>query len=144
MKKIKRSYIIFDILTVLALTGAYETKRFAYMKLGFVRYLNHYRGILEGMLSLGTAKVVLLCAVLLISAIASAKLLKRRSEMTIGDWTAFAAMIAIDIYYAYVTATMTSDVSKASFMIVPIVALGALMITIRNLLGPSGISSKTN
>lgn len=135
----KKSVIITDILAALAFFGAYETKRFADHRIGFVRWLNFNGAKLREALPLDTIKYAALAVTAVLVLIAVLRLVKRRKELLTGDIAMAVVMIAALLFYAHATMDYTSGFSPSSFLLVPLIALGTLLVTARNFLSPAGV-----
>lgn len=136
----KKSTIVLDILAALSFIGAYETREFAAHRIGFVRWLNFNGDKLREALPLDTVKYVMLAAAAVLAVIALIRLIRIRSRLKANDMVMAVVMIAALIYYAYATVRFTYTFSPASFLIVPLIALGTLLVTARNLKSPARIA----
>ena len=130
----KKSCIIIDILASLALIGAYETRSFERRKLGFVRWLNYNGGKLREALPLEAIKYIVLAVAVVIATILVIKVF-RNAESSILDKVMAVLTVALTAYYAYATVVIVYDVSKASFMIVPLIGLAEYLMLIRCAIG---------
>lgn len=127
----KKKNLVLDILAAACLVGQHYIKVFAARKIGFVRWLNFNGAKLREAIPADTVKYVMLSAVVLLAAVALIRLYRKRAGAGIADKAMAAVMSAAMVYYAYLTVTMNYDVSKASFLIVPVTGLGVLFLIIR-------------
>ena len=135
----KKSTILLDILAGLAFLGAYEMRRFAAHRIGFVRWLNFNGAKLREALPLDAVKYAALAVTAVIVLIAAIRLLRRRSELTTGDKVMAVIMTGTFLFYVHATMNYTYAFSPASFLLVPLIALGTLLVTARNFLSPSQV-----
>lgn len=135
----KKSTIVLDILAALSFIGAYETREFAAHRIGFVRWLNFNGDKLREALPLDTVKYVLLAAAAVLAVIALIRLIKRKAELSANDLVMAAVMIASVAFYAYAAVSFGYSFSPASFLIVPLIWLGSVLVIVRNLLSPARV-----
>ena len=134
--KVRRAYIILDILAAAAFAGVYFLKEFARTKLGFVRWLNFNGSKLSESVPTDTVKYVMLAVILLTVLLALLTALRRQAGSGINGAVMCAVMIAAAAYYVYATVSFDYDYSQAYFLMIPVAGLGTLLLAIRNLISP--------
>lgn len=132
--KIKKSYIIFDILGILAFLGSYLCYYFTERKLGFVRWENHfYRNLCEAV-PLATIKWAAFIIIAALAVIIAVRVFRKKVN-AVNNKIMAAVMLCAAAYYLYATISIVFSYTTASFLMVPLIALGVVMFEIRSLIG---------
>lgn len=127
----KKLHIILDLLAAAALFGAYKLKYYAVRKPGLVRWLNYNDNKLREAIPVGIVKYAVLAVAIILVAIVFSKVSKKTSEATVPDKVMTLVTAALTAYYAYATVHFTYDVSKAAFLIVPLIGFAEYLMIIR-------------
>jgi hypothetical protein len=135
--KIRRSYIVFDLLAALSFAGAYYSRVFAKKKLGFVRWLNFNGTKLTESIPVDRVRIIAAAAILLIVVAVLSVALKRRSEAGFNGIVMCAAMVVAALFTVNATMKFDYEYSQAYFLIIPVLWLGTLFLCIRNLIPPA-------
>ena len=132
----KKSTIILDILAGLAFLGAYEMRRFAAHRIGFVRWLNFNGNKLIESIPYDKVKYIMMAVILLVALLALAAALRRKAAKGINGTIMCVVLIAASLYYVYATIAFDYAYSQAFFLMIPAAGAGTLLLAIRNLIPP--------
>ena len=132
--KMKKKYIILDVLALASLLGAYVTKNYADKKLGFVRWLNFNGNKLRENYPTETIKYIAAAAALVLCVWALYRMIRKKQQLAAPDKIMAVVMIFVTLYYMYATYTIVYTVTPSSFILVPLIGISAFLLIIRNLL----------
>lgn len=127
----KALHVILDILAAGSLAGAYAMKYNASRRPGLVRWLNYNDNKLRETIPVEAVKYAALALAVILVAVLCVRIFRKASAASAADKVMMIVTLALTIFYAYVTFTMTYDVSKAAFLIVPLTGLAELLMIIR-------------
>ena len=135
--KIRRSYLILDILAAASFAGAYYIREFAKKKLGFVRWLNFNGAKLEESIPTGKVKLIMLAVILLAAIIALLLTMRRKLSAGVNGIVMCAAALAAAAYAIFATFTFDYGYSQAYFLIIPVLWIGAILLAVRAMIPPA-------
>ena len=130
MKKI--SYIIFDLLTIAFLIGAYAIQYFTKKKLGMLRWVNYHnmqfqKNAVYGIVKYITGVVIMVLIVLIIAGY------KKKKEM-LGkiNLVMIVVMSVLGIVYLGITVFKSIETLPAYYFLMPLLGAATLMQIVRN------------
>lgn len=127
----KKLHVLLDVLAAASLVGAYEMFKMAAHRPGLVRWLNYNDKKLREAIPVGTVKYIALAIAVILIVIACVRVFGKASASTAIDKGMTVLSAALTAYYAYATVHFTYDVSKAAFLIVPLIGLAEYLMIIR-------------
>ena len=133
-RKMKKKYIILDVLALASLLGAYVTKNYADKRLGFVRWLNFNGNKLRENYPTETIKYIAAVAALVLCVWALYRLIRKKQQMTVPDKIMAVIMTIVTLYYMYATCAIVYTVTPSSFLLVPLIGISAYLLIMRNLI----------
>ncbi len=140
-RKMKKKYIILDVLALASLLGAYVTKNYADKRLGFVRWLNFNGNKLRENYPAETIKYIAAAAALVLCVWALYRLIRKKQQMTVPDKIMAVIMAIVTVYYMYATCAIVYTVTPSSFLLVPLIGISAYLLIIRSLIRAGDLSA---
>ena len=135
--RFRRAYIILDILAAACFAGAHYLKEFARTRLGFVRWLNFNGNKLTENYPVGRIKFIMLAVILLLVVAAVFLTSVRKIRFAgINGIVMCAVTVAAAVYYVYASVAFDYSYSQAYFLIIPVIALGTLLLALRTMIPP--------
>ena len=130
MKKI--SYILFDLLTIAFLIGAYAIQYFTTKKLGMLRWVNYHNMKIEKVAVYGILKyiTVIVAAVLIVLIIAGYR--KKKEALGKLDLVMIVIMSVLGIIYLGLTLLKSIKTLPAYYFLMPLFGAATLMQIVRN------------
>ena len=128
----KVSYILFDLLTIAFLIGAYAIQYFTKKKLGMLRWVNYHNMQFQKTAVYGIVKyiTVIVAIVLIVLIIAGYK--KKKEMLGKIDLVMIVMMSVLGIVYLGVTVFKSIETLPAYYFLMPLVGAAVLMQIIRN------------
>ena len=130
MKRIQ--YVLFDLLTLAFLAGAYAFQYFVKRKLGMVRWLNYKNMKFQESMSLDQWKWIAVVLVVLLAVIVIAGCVKNRKMLGKIDWLMQGVMLVLVAVYAGFTLMQSVGTFQSYYFIMPLLGMAALMQVLRN------------
>ena len=130
MKRIQ--YVLFDLLTLAFLAGAYAFQYFVKRKLGMVRWLNYKNMKFQESMSLDQWKWIAVVLVVLLAVIVIAGCVKNRKKLGKIDWLMQGVMLVLVAVYAGFTLMQSVGTFQSYYFIMPLLGMAALMQGLRN------------
>lgn len=130
MKKIL--YVLFDLLTLAFLAGAYVFQYFVKRKLGMVRWLNYNNMKLQESMPLERWKTITVVIVVLLAGLVIAGCVKNRRKLGKIDWIMQGLMFLLVVAYAGFTLLKNVESFNSYYFIMPLLGMAALMQVLRN------------
>lgn len=130
MKRIQ--YVLFDLLTLTFLAGAYAFQYFVKRKLGMVRWLNYKNMKFQESMPLDQWKWIAVVLVVLLAVIVIAGCVKNRKKLGKIDWMMQGVMLVLVAVYAGFTLMQSVGTFQSYYFIMPLLGMAALMQVLRN------------
>lgn len=130
MKKIR--YVLFDLLTLAFLAGAYVFQYFVKRKLGMVRWLNYKNMKLKESIPLDQWKYIAVIIVAVLAGIVIVGCVKNRKNLDKIDRVMQGVLLVLVAVYAGFTFTKSVEILNSYYFIMPLLGMAALMQVLRN------------
>lgn len=125
----KKLIVVFNVLTIALMAGAYVLYYFSLRKLGMVRWLNFHSQNIKNAIPLDVVKYVVL-ALALILVVILAWLIIKSPHRSGGAIANVVLAILVVVAYAFVVFAVSHEITKADVFIVIIVGVAALLQTL--------------
>lgn len=130
MKKI--SYILFDLLTIAFLIGAYAIQYFTTKKLGMLRWVNYHNMQIEKVAVYGILKYITVIASVVLIVLVIAGYQKKKEAIGKLDLVMIVIMTVLGIIYLGLTVFKSIKTLPAYYFLMPLFGAATLMQIVRN------------
>lgn len=127
-------FALLDILAIALLAGGYAIQYFTKKKLGMVRWVNFQAVKMKAVMPVDIIKYAAAIVMLLLAVFVVGRYMKKKSEMGTIDAIMMAALAFFSFGYLGLTFYLTSAVTPAYFLVLPMVGGAVLLLLIRNLI----------
>lgn len=127
-------FVLLDILAIAFLGGGYVIQYFTKKKLGMVRWVNFHAMKIKEMMPVDILKYVAAIVMLILTVLVIGRYMKKKAEMGKTDAVMMAALMICSVGYLGLTIFLTSAVTPAYFLVLPLAGAAVLMLLIRNLI----------
>lgn len=130
MKKI--SYILFDLLTIAFLIGAYAIQYFTTKKLGMLRWVNYHNMKIEKVAVYGILKYITVIVATVLIVLIIARYRKKKEALGKLDLVMIVIMSVLGIIYLGLTLLKSIKTLPAYYFLMPLFGAATLMQIVRN------------
>lgn len=130
MKKI--SYILFDLLTIAFLIGAYAIQYFTTKKLGMLRWVNYHNMQIEKVAVYGILKYITVIVAVVLIVLVIAGYQKKKEALGKLDLVMIVIMTVLGIIYLGLTVFKSIKTLPAYYFLMPLFGAATLMQIVRN------------
>lgn len=130
MKKV--SYILFDLLTIAFLIGAYAIQYFTKKKLGMLRWVNYHNMQFQKNAVYGILKYITVIVAIALIVIIIAGYKKKKEMLGKLDLVMIVIMTVLGIVYLGVTVFKSIETLPAYYFLMPLFGAATLMQIVRN------------
>lgn len=125
-------FILLDLLSIAFLIGGYVIQYFTKRKLGMVRWVNFHERKVQEAIPIDLLKYAAAIVVLLLTILILRGFMKKRAGLGRLDAVMMAVLVILAVVYLGCTLFITIEVTRAYFLILPMIGAAALLQVIRN------------